>query len=79
MKGMDVKMEKKKWTIMELKKHVNSLSFEELDKFKQEFDVQEFDEDLDIVTLLEASKLYDYLKYKKGDDLVVELGGNCCE
>ncbi|MDO5382230.1 MAG: hypothetical protein Q4F06_05895 [Eubacteriales bacterium] len=53
-----------KMTISELRKYVNSLSNEELTELSEKY---ESDDDLDPVELLDAARLYDYLKFKQGD------------
>ena len=60
-------------TITELKEYVNSLTNEEFEEFERTFDVSQYDEDMDLALLLKGSRLYDYLRYKNGDDITVEL------
>lgn len=60
-------------TIVELKEYVNSLSFEELDKLVETLDLSEMDGDLDVLDLLTASRLFDYMKYRNGDNMTIEL------
>lgn len=60
-------------TIEELRTYVNTLSNEEFEKFEQEFDVYNYDIDLDVTLLLKANRLYDYMNYKKKGDIQIEL------
>ena len=60
-------------TIVELREYINSLSNEELDKAVAEIDLSEMDGDLDILDLLKASRLYDYMQYKHNGEADIEL------
>lgn len=66
-------MEAKKMTLKELRDHVNNLSNEEFDKFKKETDLSYIDEDFDVVTLLNDSRLYDYMVYKNNGNIDVSI------
>lgn len=63
----------KNMTIMELKEYANSMSNEEFAKFEEEVDLCFYDVDLDPIQLLNASRLYDYMQYKKGGDITIEI------
>lgn len=63
----------KNMTIMELKDYANSLTNEEFAKFEEEIDLSQFDVDLDPVQLLNGSRLYDYMNYKRNGDITIEL------
>lgn len=63
----------KEMTIVELKEYVNSLEFEELEKFAEEFEIEEMDVDLDVLDLLKASRLYDYLQWRNNGNATIEL------
>lgn len=65
--------EPKDMTIVELKEYVNGLEFSELEKFADEFDVSEMDFDLDVLDLLSAARLYDFLQWRSGGNATVEL------
>jgi hypothetical protein len=58
-------------TIMEIKEYVNSLSNEELDKFIEEVDFDEYDFDLGALDLLSSSRLYDYIQYSHNGEATV--------
>ena len=60
-------------TIMELQEYANSMSNEEFEKFEEEVDLSFYDVDLDPIQLLNASRLYDYLKYKRKEDITIEI------
>lgn len=53
-------MDPQEMNIFELKEYVNSLSNEELTKFADEYESDE----IDVIELLNASRLYDYMQYK---------------
>lgn len=63
----------KEMTIPELVEYVNSLTNEELEKFEADFVCEIADEDLDIIELLSASRLYSYMQYKNKENFSVEL------
>lgn len=63
----------KDMTIVELKEYVNALEFPELEKFADTFEIEEVDIDLDVLDLLKASRLYDYLQWKEGGNARIEL------
>ena len=63
----------KNMTIMELKDYANSLTNEEFAKFEVEIDLSQFDVDLAPVQLLNGSRLYDYMNYKRNGDITIEL------
>ena len=63
----------KEMTIVELKEYVNSLEFEELKKFAEEFEIEDIDVDLDVLDLLNAARLYDYLQWKNNGNAMIEL------
>ena len=65
----------KEMTVMELKDYVNSLSVEELVEFTKNFDSDENEalDDMDVIELLDAAKLYDYIKFTQGNDMQIEL------
>ena len=63
----------KNMTIMELKDYANSLTNEEFAKFEEEIDLSQFDVDLDPVQLLNGSRLYDYMNYKRNGDITIEI------
>ena len=58
-------------TIMEIKEYVNSLSNEELDKFIEEVDFDEYDFDLGALDLLSSSRSYDYIQYSHNGEATV--------
>ena len=60
-------------TIMELTEYANSLTNEEFEKFENEVDLESFDVDLDPISLLKASRLYEYMNYKKNGDITIEM------
>lgn len=60
-------------TIMELTEYANALSNEEFEKFEEEVDLEDFDVDLDPISLLKASRLYEYMNYKKNGNIEIEL------
>lgn len=62
-------MDTQNMTIPELKKYVNSLSNEEFAKFEEEFEHDE----IDVVELLDAARLYDYMQYKHKSDITIEF------
>lgn len=66
-------IEVKGMTIMELTAYANSLTNEEFEKFENEVDLEDFDIDLDPISLLKGSRLYDYMNYKRNGDITVEL------
>ena len=62
----------KKMTIMELTDYVNSMSNEEFEKF-EEVDLCFYDVDLEPIQLLKASRLYEYMQYKRNGDITIEI------
>lgn len=63
----------KEMTIVELRDYVNSLEFEELEKFADEFEIEDIDADLDVLDLLKASRLYDYMQWRNKGNATIEL------
>ena len=63
----------KEMNIVELKEYVNSLEFEELEKFSDEFDMHEMDLDLDVIDLLTASRLYDFMQWRNNGNAMIEF------
>lgn len=63
----------KNMTIIELKEYANSMSNEEFEKFEEEVDLYFYDVDLDPIQLLNASRLYDYMQYKRNGDITIEI------
>ena len=60
-------------TIVELRDYTNTLSNEEIGQALLEFDHPAFEEDFDLLSLLKAPKLYDYLQYEHKGNAKVEL------
>ena len=63
----------KEMTIVELKEYVNSMEFEELEKFADEFEIEGMDIDLDVLDLLTPPRLYDYLQWRNKGNAMIEF------